>query len=382
MAVQNRKRKAVTYTARRRSNSKTRRITIIVFAVAALILIAFNAIKNIKDKAQYLTPSILGASASEEYIYTGKGLLYFSGNNLIYNDFKDKELDYSYPANSDAIKVGASEDIACVYSGNNIQILGAYGQSISVAQDIKSAKCSSKYVAALTENAIYIYNNRAELIETIDLTNVTLLSYGFSDGVFYTLFLDTTSSLPQTKLTTRDLDKQSTTGIMSISAQLVDKLAFSSKSTFAICTNEMIMYNKSQNSVISKTRIYGWKLVDTYMDTTKPKLVFRSEEDEKNGVYNLIRYYTITEAEQAEQVKVNVNLYRVPSGTTDVFVLNDNLYAFAGNDIYILSLSDDKKSHIFKKWKTLTVPVEEVEKVSDNVVIITSGNSLYYIEFK
>lgn len=306
-------------------------------------------------------------AAGAEHYFTGSGFLYKEGDKLCYTDLNEHKNDYTaaLPA-SDAALTG-SGSLTAVYSDNALQIIGA-DFAVEFSGKILDVRCANDYVAVLREDstgaqALMVYNRAAVQVDQIDFDENTFpTDFGFYQSPNTTLYvttLRTTASEPITTITTYDMTKGATTGIMSVRRELVESIELSANSIFVVGTNNITRYAHADNHQAWQVLVYGWKLYDYSAGGTKPVFLMVPRNQ---TTLSTVRIYTVGEADSlANETIATVQL---PSGIIDAFLAKGTLYAATADTLFAYNANGKLISET-----RLPFVISDLETLSDSKVL-------------
>ncbi len=354
----------------------TRLLLLFIFA----LLFVFGVVAAIlfirKQSAREAALTKLAFSASDQYVFTGSGFLYLSGGMLTYNDLTNEKYDYSAPvsASGSPVHLSASPTMHVLYNEGGLKIIGA-ANAAEFTGTLLSAACGNSHAAvlcldALNKESIQVFSSDAQIIDQLAYSGQFILDYGFytvNEEYLYVLTLSLDSGIPLSTITVYDLTNKSTTGIMQVQNQLLEKIYFTSGSIFAFGTNQLIRYGLPGNRESYREMVYGWKPVD-FEASSSPSFLLMPRNFDTPGTVKLI---TLKEAEVAEAV---AKLYQLPSGTIGAFIMGGKLVALTENGYTQYGSEKNEVS------RTFDIKAESAQKLNSTTLLIKSGESMYLLK--
>lgn len=327
---------------RRRLTVKNRKklvmsLVMMLLALALLIGATAGVIALIKGRNKSGELEALDFSPEDSYVSTGSGVLYLSGGKLTYKDISNKKNDFSLTVSTDGVKIAGYGSTAAVYNASAMQIVGA-SSPVEFSGQVMDVKCGSAHVAALHLSAsgttsLIIYDIKGNLVDEIEFGARYLMNFGFYGGngsLLWTLELDTSGSVPNSTLTTYDLAKGTTTGVIPIYGQLAERIVMTGSSTYVCGTNSLVRYK--DNSEVYRIQVYGWELLDVSTESSKPMFLYRPRSDE--GQISTVEIYTVAEEDLANETKRQLQL---PEGTFAAYLSGGNVAAFAPDGVSVIA---------------------------------------------
>lgn len=250
-------------------------------------------------------------SPEDLYIATGTGILSLTDGQLTYRDLSDKGKNYSLSVASEGVKLSGYGSTAVVYNAAAMQIVGA-SAPVEFSGQVMDVKCGSSYVAVMHISAsgatsLLLYNIKGNLRDELSFEGQYLIDFGFygtEGNLLWTLELDTTGSIPNSTLTTYDLNKGTTTGVIPIQGQLPEHIEMTSASTYVCGTNSLIRYQDSTEAY--RILVYGWELLDVSTATGKPMFLYTPRDED--GYLSVAEIRTVAEADVASETKRQIQL--------------------------------------------------------------------------
>ena len=317
------------------------RIAVVILALiviaGASVLTAFT----VKSCGEQLVTRTLPLISSDLICGTGDGVMYVRAGSLNFYSFKDEDLNFARPLSAVPKGLVGNSAIKAVYSENVIQIVDA-PFDIAPSGEIEAVRIGAAHVAVCTASesggeSLTVYNSTGQPVYSLDYPAGRLMKFGFSEAsgsTLWTMELDTDSGTPRTTITTFDLSRVSSTGVITVSGQLVDDIFFTSSSVFVIGTESLIRYSASANREIYRVQLYGYKVVDRSIAGESPLLLLlpRTVSGVKDAPF--IRLLTVSQKDVAEESAVTVTL---PDELVDCHLVGGQLVIVTGSSVRLCS---------------------------------------------
>ncbi|MBQ9833267.1 MAG: hypothetical protein IJO48_06005 [Clostridia bacterium] len=361
-----------------------RRLAVLLIVLLLAVGAVFGIVSLIKGIGPLDSYTLMPFSASDKYVFTGSGFLYLDNDTLIYDDLNDNSKDYSFRVSASEVELSASKTIAALYNSSAVQIVGAQTpiEQSGEASKISAVKCGLDYIAVLFEETdskhfLKIFDKNAALIDEIhpESDYLFMMDFGFTDtdsNTLWTLLVDTSAEIPICTITTYDLSKKSTTGVMTAQHQLVESLEFTDNSIFAVGTNHLMRYNNG--SLIFRLSIYGYKVIDYSFTSSKP--VFLLQPRSSDSSFSTVKVCTVSEKETADDKTITIQL---PHDTLSAFLMKDKVVACTADTINTYSLSGELLS---KTDPEFALTANGAVKLNDSEILLYSGNDIYRYQVK
>ena len=272
---------------RRRLVVRDRRKTALRIAVSIVSLIALVGAGVltfflVRSCSVDLTTRELPLVSSDMTCGTGDGLMYIRGGQLNFISYTDEDKDFtkSLTGNSAPSGIVGSSGVKAVYSENSVQIIGG-GFDIASEGAIEKVRCGGTFIAICSRlpnggRTVTAYSSAGQPLRSFEYEQGRLVDFGFSEAsgsTLWTLELDTDSGSPRTTISTFDLARMSSTGVITVSDQLVERLYFTSTSVYAIGTESLIRYSASANREIYRVQLYGYRVEDIILSDGMPLML-------------------------------------------------------------------------------------------------------------
>jgi hypothetical protein len=184
------------------------------------------------------------------------------------------------------------------------------------------------------------------------------------------LTAETAGSEPVSTITTYDLSKSATTGVINIKSHLIEKLVYSPNSIFAADTNELIRFDRVRNNETWRLMIYGWRLYDSYI-ANKPYFLLTPRKAASLSTVKLIS------AEEGDMPNETETIVHLPSDTVEACICSGKLIAVTPGEI--IAYSDKGKAG---DRFALEINVEKAVKLDSSHIMLQSGSKLYIVAIK
>lgn len=354
-----------------------RRIALLIGIPVVAAGIAVCVLLVNRYKAQLCTSSELPVFDPSTAVYNGTGLFYLGDSSLSYRDFSDRGNDYTLSVQGEGATLQASSELAVLYNASGVQIIGL-DYPIEFSGSLVTVRCGADCVAGLRQDSessvsLQVFN-KAEQIDQITFSGEYLVDYGFtapSESIMWTLTEDVSASTPVSTITTYDMDRRATTGVMTQSGQLIEELCFTGSSVFAVGTNHLVRYNSVGNTQAYRVLVYGYKLTDFSSGGDSPAFLFVPRGEE---TLSTVKLYTLSEGDTADE---KVAVVKLPSGVLSAFLSNGRLIAFSADTMYVYNSSGALSASM-----ELDFVADSYKKLSDTYVIATNALGNYLITIR
>lgn len=313
-------------------------------------------------------------SGGVQYGYTGEGFYYLQGTQLSYVDDDNSDKNIRRNVNTPEVELVVSSDITLIYSTNAVRLLTS-DKSIEIAGGrILDVKCGNKYIAVMRENTdrtatLLIYDQYSEQVDSIDFGDAYAVDFGFDSSkgeLLWTIDIDTDSTQPISTLTTYDLDKRTTSGIITVVNQLIDRVEFTENSIYIIGTGQLIRYDRLRNSESYRAACFGRVLYDCSLTQSKPLFLFVDSNTEK---IRRIALYTMTDDAVGS---ATTRLMTIPEEAIGVFAMGGRPVVVTSENVYIY-----KTNGQLDETKRFDSPIVGAVKLTDNMLLIERDGRLY-----
>lgn len=312
--------------------------------------------------------------ADVQYAYNEDGFYYLQGTQLCYVDDDNSDKNIRRNINTAEIELVVSSDITLIYSTNAVRLLDA-DKSIEITGGrILDVKCGNKHIAVMRENTdrtvtLLIYDRASEQVDSIEFGDAYAVDFGFdlSKGeLLWTIDVNTDSTQPISTLTTYDLDKRTTSGIITVVNQLVDRVEFTNNSIYIIGTSQLIRYDRLRNSESYRATCFGRVLHDCSLTQSKPLFLFVDSNTEK---IRRIAIYTMTDDTVGS---ATTRLMTIPEEAIGVFAMAGRPIVVTSENVYIY-----KTNGQLDETKRFDSAIMGAIKLTDNTLLIERDGRLY-----
>ena len=330
------------------------RIAAIVIGLIALAGVAVLVALTAKNCGTQLITRTLPLTSSELISGTGDGILYVRGGSLNFYSFKDEDNNFTRPITASPTGIVGSAGIKAIYSPNAVQIIDA-PFDIEPEGEVIALRCGKAHVAACTrrpngDETVTVYGLNGQQIYDFPFAAGRLVNFGFSEASGSTLWLmelDTDSGSPRTTITTFDLDRMSSTGVITVSDQLVEDVFFTGSSVFIVGTDSLIRYSAAANREIYRVQLYGYRVIDRSLTGESPVLLLMPRSSADLAGASSLRILTVSQKDVAGETAVSV---AVPDGIVGSHLVNGSLVLVTGGSLRLISNKG-------KLVETLSLPV-------------------------
>lgn len=143
--------------------------------------------------------------------------------------------------------------------------------------------------------------------------------------------LNVNSATPTITITTYNLAKNSTSGMMHIQNQLVDELYMTKSSVFVSCTNQIIRYTHEGNKEVYRYTVYGYETVDFSSSGDSPTFLLTP----RGGDFHSVKILTLAEDADAGAVETYLQL---PTEGVAAFIMGSKLVVASREKLFTYSL--------------------------------------------
>lgn len=352
----------------RRRGTRTGRIVLVIIAAFVLIGAAAALVFGLRGCRTAASKRSLPFRADSEYCYTLDGFLYLDGRSLNFVSLEDENKNYSVNVDYSSVSIAGTDKLKVVYSSSSLQVVGTPFDNV-IEGSIKKVACGSKYVGAYVENpddshSLRVFNSAGSQCYRKDLTNTELLDFGFEGGESASLWMSellTTGGAVSTTITTYDLNRESITGVISVQGQVVKQVFMTKKSIFALCTDNIIRFDRETNDEAYRLRCRGYDCVDFSPASGRLFMLLRSEGSE-TAPLNVL---SVKEDANAEESYIPI----AGEGDLGCFLLGGRAVSVRSDKLIIRN----QKGEVEK-----TVPFDAAitggEKLDESNLLIIRGN--------
>ena len=311
------------------------------------------------------------------YEFTGKGFLFVDDGKLRYKDIYDEGKDYAVELSSPNVALAGSSSITAVYNDTAMQIVGAEFP-IEFSGRVLEVRCGSGYAAVLKQDdqksySLQVFDKSGSQVDQITFNDSSPMDFGFygSDSeILWTISIETSGSEPTSTITTYDMSKSATTGVINIQSHLIERPMYSGKSLFVSTTNNLLRFDPVQNNESWRLKTYGWRLTDCF-PSERPcfMLVPRNA-----AALSTVKLYSVDEKEMANETETIVHL---PINTLGAYLCSNKLIAVTPAEILTYSF-DGRAGESYP----LDMIIEKAAKVDDSHIMLQSSGRLYIVTVK
>lgn len=308
--------------SRRRLIVKDRKKTALGIALGILLLLVLAGVITLvcmivrKTQTKAVVRE-LPISQPEIISGTGDGLLYVKSGMLNFLSFKDEDLNFTRGLRSGAAPAGVAgtEGIKVVYSDQMLQIVGTDFDTTPAGRVI-AVRCGRTHVAVCNRAAngrdtVTVFTSAGQNVKEFEFKEGALMDFGFSEAsgsTIWTMELSADSGSPRTTISTFDLDRMSSTGVINVSGQLVERVFFTSSSVFVVGTESLIRYSASANREVYRVQLFGYRVADISLTGEAPLLMLVPRNAEDIEEARSIRLLKVQQKDVAGESAVTVTL--------------------------------------------------------------------------
>lgn len=354
---------------RRRRASRTLLFTglMLLLIVAALVIYLLFFSERERTISMTATPITAGVTK----LNTGSGMLYQSNGHIYYYDWSNQNRNYSYEMQAD-IRMSGSTKLSVVYTDTMLQIVGQ-DEPITFTGEILSVECGETHIAVLRRDSgggesVLVLTSAGEQVDQLLPDDQYIVDFGFYTTTGEMLWIQTlsaTAGVPTTRITTYDLSRRASIGVMQVQDQLIDALYITENSLFAVGTNQIIRYTHDGNKEIYREMVYGYKVLDFSNASGTPTFLLAP----RDGNMHAVKLLTLEEADEAGAVETHLQL---PGEGVAGYIMNGALVVVAREKLFTYSLRGQLSS-----TATLELPVDEAIKLSDTTLLLLSNGAYY-----
>ena len=329
-----------------------------LIALAGLGVLAFFLVRSC---SMDLTQRELPLVRSDTYCGTGDGLMYIRADQLNFLSYTDEDKDFTKSLTGGAAPDGlvGSPGVKAVYSEYSVQIIGG-GFDITAEGVIEKVRCGGAFAAVCSRmpngaRHVTAYSSAGQPLRSFDFDGGRLVDFGFSEASGSTLWimeLDTDSGSPRTTISTFDLERMSSTGVITVSDQLIERLYFTGSSVYAIGTESLIRYSASANREIYRVQLYGYRVEDITLSEGSPMLMLVPRGAGSPAEAGSVRLLTVSQKDVADETAVTVTL---PEGTVGCHLCGGSLAVVSSDGVQLFSSKGEAtEKTAFKTGLTLS----------------------------
>ena len=344
--------------------------TFVLFGIGILAVLVYFVFFAGRERTITMTetPALEGMT----HLNTGSGMLYQAPSDGLgsfnYYDWTRSKRNYTYNIEVNDLKMNGSDGISVVYTEDLLLIVDTL-QQVQMTGTILSVECGTDHIAVLRRDSVggeslLILSKNGEQVDQLLADGQYIVNFGFYSTTTEMLWMQTLSvsaGSPVTVITTYDLSKRTSTGVMEVQDQLVEGLYFTNNSIFVAGTNQIIRYTYDGNKETYKEMIYGYEVLDFSYASGTPTFLLGPRE----GNMNSIRILTLNEAETSGATSTYLQL---PGEGVAGYIMNGALVVVTEENLYSYTLKGSLSS-----TSKLDRPVQAAEKISDSLLLFLSN---------
>lgn len=339
-------------------------LVVIVAVVAYLLFFA--------EREQTISMTATPITAGMTKLNTGSGLLYQTDGYIHYYDWNNQNRNYTHGTATADIRMSGSTKLSVVYTGSVLQIVGQE-QPVAFTGEILSVECGAEHIAVLRRDSeggesILVLTSAGEQVDQLLPDDQYIVDFGFYTTTGEMLWMQTlsvTAGIPTTRITTYDLSRRASIGVMQVQDQLIDSLYITANSVFAAGTSQIIRYTHAGNKEIYREMVYGYQVLDFSDASGTPTFLLAPRE----GNMHAVKLLTLQESDASGAVETHLQL---PSEGVAGYIMNGALVVVAREKLYTYTLRGRLSS-----TATLELPVDEAIKLSDTMLLLLSNGAYY-----
>lgn len=357
--------------SQKKKKRRKRMRRIIILGLVAFIVIMLVYFLFFYNSETIVSMTETPVTADMTKLDIGSGMLYQSGKTLNYYDWSHSNRNYSEVIEADGLRMTGSKSLSVVYTDTELQVVESKIQR-GFNGTILTVECGEKHVAVLWRNSsgkdsVVILDENLEQVDQLLADDAYIINFGFySHGgeMLWIQSLSLTASTPVTRITTYDLSKHASIGVMQIQDQLIDSFYFTDNSIFAAGTNQIIRYNYD-NQEMYREMIYGYKVIDFSNGSGTPTFLLAPRE----GDMNAVRLLTLKESDSSGSTDTHLQL---PSEGVAGYIMSGSLVVLTETKAYTYTLLGK-----LSEEASLQFPASAAEKISDTTLLVLSNGAYY-----
>lgn len=355
---------------RRRRVPRTLLFTGLMLLIGLIAVAVYLLFFNEREKTISMDATPITAGMTK--LNTGSGMLYQTDGNIHYYDWSNQNRNYTHGTAAADIRMNGSAKISVVYTGSMLQIIGQ-SQPVSFTGEILSVECGEQHIGVLRRDSgggesILVLTETGEQVDQLLPDDQYIVDFGFYTTTGEMLWMQTlsvTAGVPTTRITTYDLQKRASTGVMQVQDQLIDSLYVTANSVFAAGTSQIIRYTHAGNKEIYREMVYGYKVLDFSDASGTPTFLLAPRQ----GNMHAIKLLTLQEEDASGAVDTHLQL---PSEGVAGYIMNGALVVVSRDKLYTYTLRGKLSS-----TASLELPVDEAIKLSDSMLLLLSNGTYY-----
>ena len=344
-------------------------------AIAYALAVILHSRAGESDFARYASTRLDSARKIET---VDDGFIYYDGSSVT-KVGKNANIRWSYIVGANADFKATDAGVAS-WIGSKLTLIdgatGSPGYSGNLEGGILSAVMGSEYSAALLEpehnGTIILMENSGRRIDTIDMTDQTVVNYGFfyNDTLFWVMTLDTNGTTPSCTVSTYRPGKR-LVGSITDSEQTLYRATF--QSSQISCVGDTFIraytYNGAEDAAKRKL-VYGWTLVDVDERSDDPMMAFtlNSEYDGTQDIHDV----KLVRGNEEQNL-------RMPYGCVDLLTSGDRVYGFSKAGYVMIGRLGEQKVEAYQ----ITLNFDAVYgMLSGDVAVLGNGSEIYLLSLE
>lgn len=318
-----------------------------------MVLIFLIALALIAGVALFLWPRNVDLAASivklpflleDSYATHDQGIVYYKDGAVHALNTLGAELwDADCPGQS--MKVSASSSLIAVYSPSTVNVLDSKGKALFSREflgTIQRVAVSESMVCVFRKTTqssdITVLNASGGELNTIDMGAQDAVAFGTDDtaGVLWVLALDTSASVPVTRLS---IYKGGSTisGLITVDTHLVTGALFSGDLVYLLGSTHVLCYDYKGN-LVSSQLVYGWNIEDAAMQSGgKPLLVLTPDRDQNTGYYKYPAARLIAYGDTE-------SILSLPPNCFDIVLGAGRIYCFSSDAVHVFGTGGKREA--------------------------------------
>lgn len=342
-----------------------------MLAILGLAVVIYQAAFNKRESV--VTMNATPISIASTYINTGDGLLYQTDGQIHFYHLSDNKKNYTYGMGASDVRMSGSAAMTVVFNDNSLQVVGK-NQPLTFTGRVREVECGTNYLAVLRNSdegtdSIAVITPGGEQVEQLFFADQYIVDFGFYKTGGEMLWVETinvNAGTPTISITTYDLTKKASTGVMHIQNQLVDELYLTANSVFVVGTNQIIRYTHSGNKEVYRVTIYGYEVVDFSSAGSSPTFLLTP----RGGDFHSVKILTLAEDSAPNAVDTYLQL---PTEGISAFMMGDHLAVTSREKLLTYTLKGKLSSEA-----SFEQPIDNAVKLNDKVLLL-SANGIYYL---
>lgn len=359
------------YKRKKNRQSRTLLLSVVMLALLGGAVLIYQVLFSKAESTVSMDATPI--STASTYINTGEGLLYQTDGQIHFYHLKDSKKNYTYGMGASDIRMSGSTTMTVVFNSISLQVVGK-NQPLTFPGSIEEVECGTGHLAVLRRTddgaeSVLVITPEGKQVEQMSFEDQYIVDFGFytvSTEMLWVETINVNSSTPTVTITTYNLAKNATSGMMHIQNQLVDELYMTKSSVFVSGTNQIIRYTHEGNKEIYRYTIYGYETVDFSSAGDAPTFLLTP----RGGDFHSVKMLTLAEDAAPDEVETYLQL---PTEGVAAFIMGSKLVVASRETLYTYSLKGKLSSEA-----TFEVPIDGAVKLSDTVLLL-SANGIYYL---